>query len=74
VPPTFANGVLDYIDLDIDVLVWNDFSFKILDMEDFEYNSVKFKYSKKVIENSKKSLAELLQMIKTREFPFNFAD
>ena len=73
-PPTFANGVLDYIDLDIDVLVWNDFSFKILDMEDFEYNSVKFKYSKKVIENSKKSLAELLQMIKTREFPFDFAD
>jgi uncharacterized protein len=74
IPPTFENGVLDYIDLDIDVLVWSDFSYKILDMEDFEYNSKKFKYSKKVIENSKKSLAELLQMIKTRKFPFDFAD
>jgi len=74
VPPTFENGVLDYIDLDIDVLVWKDFSFQVLDMEDFEYNSIKFKYSKKVIENAKKSLAELLQMIKKRQFPFDFAD
>jgi len=73
-PPTFENGVLDYIDLDMDVLVWKDFSFKVLDMEDFEYNSQKFNYSKKLIENAKKSLAELMRMIKKRQFPFDFAD
>ena len=73
-PPIFANGVLDYIDLDIDVLVWKDFSFRILDMEDFEENSIKYGYSEKVIKSAKKSLDELLQMIKTRQFPFDFTD
>src|SRR5438128_8844181 len=26
-PPTFEDGVIDYVDLDIDVLVWRDHSY-----------------------------------------------
>ena len=44
-PPEFKEGVLDYIDLDIDVLVSKNFEVKILDREEFEENSKKFGYS-----------------------------
>jgi len=74
VPPIFENKILDYVDLDIDVLVWQNFNFKILDMDEFEDNSLKFNYPKNVIENAKKSLCELLEMINQRQFPFDFAD
>ncbi len=73
-PPIFEKGVLDYIDLDIDVLVWKDFSFEILDMKEFEFNSLKFNYSSTVITNAKKSLDELIKMIIQRQFPFDFID
>jgi len=72
VPPIFENQVLDYVDLDIDVLVWQDFNFKVLDMDEFEANSLKFNYPKDVIENAKNSLCELLKMINQRQFPFDF--
>lgn len=73
-PPTFENEILDYIDLDIDVLVWKNFSFEILDLEEFESNSSKFNYSKTIIENAKKSLEDLIQMINQRQFPFDFTN
>jgi len=65
---------LDYIDLDIDVLVWKDYSYQILDVEEFEYNSLKYNYSEDVIKNAGKSLGELIQMINNRQFPFDFFD
>jgi protein associated with RNAse G/E len=73
-PPIFEKGVLDYIDLDIDVLVWKDFSFEILDMKEFEFNSLKFNYSGEVIRNAKKSLNELIKLINQKQFPFDFVD
>src|SRR5262245_40439693 len=33
-PPKFEDGVLDYIDLDIDLLLWPDGKFEVLDRED----------------------------------------
>ncbi len=70
-PPTFVNGVLDYVDLDIDVLVWKDFSHQILDIDEFEENAVKFGYPPEICDAANKSLEELLAMIKTRAFPFD---
>lgn len=72
VPPKFENDVLDYVDLDIDVLVWKDFKLEILDLDDFEENAEKFKYSKEIKQNAEKSLVELLNMIKMKMFPFDF--
>jgi protein associated with RNAse G/E len=70
-PPKFENGVLEYIDLDIDVLVWNDFSFETLDMEEFEENAAKFGYPEEVRVNAQNALEELMALIKGREFPFD---
>ncbi len=70
-PPKLANGVLDYIDLDIDVLVWKDFSYQILDLDEFEENGVKFDYPPEICEEAIKTLKELLNMIEMRAFPFD---
>ncbi|MFN0277788.1 MAG: DUF402 domain-containing protein [Pyrinomonadaceae bacterium] len=68
-PPTFADGVLDYVDLDIDVVVWPDNKYEVVDREDFERNSLKFGYPNKVRQRAEQSVEEMLQMIKRDELP-----
>ncbi|MGI8639601.1 MAG: DUF402 domain-containing protein [Pyrinomonadaceae bacterium] len=70
-PPKFENGVLDYIDLDIDVLVWKDFRYEILDLDEFAENAKIFNYSEDLIEKAKDNLTKLLRLIENRKFPFN---
>ncbi len=70
-PPTFEEGILNYVDLDIDFLVWKDFSFEILDVDEFEENSFKFNYSQEIHDEVNKSLEELKNMIKNKLFPFS---
>ena len=70
-PPIFHNRILDYIDLDIDVLVSKDFSVRILDEEEFKTNSIKFQYPNELIHKTYRSLNELLSLISQRAFPFD---
>ena len=43
-PPSFGNETLDYIDLDIDVLVRPDQSYVVLDQDDFKHSTEMFGY------------------------------
>ncbi len=70
-PPMLNGDVLDYVDLDLDVLVWSDFKTEILDREDFERNARKFDYPESVRSGAEKALAELRTMIDSRQFPFD---
>jgi uncharacterized protein len=70
-PPRFEDGVLDYIDLDIDILVWKDLSYEILDMEEFEDNAVTYAYPEEVRKMAHQSLRDLKGLIERREFPFD---
>ena len=70
-PPTFENGVLDYIDLDIDVLVWKDFSLSVLDLDEFAENAKKYHYPIAIRDKAFESLAELKIMISKKIFPFS---
>lgn len=74
IPPRFQDGILDYVDLDIDVLVWPDGSFKILDRDEFEVNSIKFQYPAELREASERALNEVLHLIETSQFPFNTSE
>lgn len=69
-PPTFADGFLDYVDLDIDVIVWEDLRYDVLDRDDFERNSSKYDYPPDVVKKVMDSLDELLDVIASRQFPF----
>lgn len=70
-PPTFESGTLDYVDLDIDVLVWPDWTSIILDRDEFEANSAKFNYPESVLFQANTALSELLDLIEERRFPFD---
>ena len=62
-----------FIDLDIDVLVKPDFSYRVLDLDDFEANASRYGYSAEVQETAHAALAELIRLIETRSFPFDDA-
>jgi uncharacterized protein len=70
-PPKFENNVVDYVDLDIDILVQKDFSFKILDEDEFKFNSQKFAYSEELKLNVNRSIKDLTDLIERRQFPFD---
>lgn len=71
VPPTFVNNVLDYVDLDVDVLIWKDFTIEILDLDEFAANSEKFNYPAEVRNKVGESLEKILELVENREFPFD---
>ena len=68
--PEINGGILSYIDLDLDVLVHPDFSYQVLDLEEFETNATRYGYTDQVKRQAQKALAELISMIETRQFPF----
>lgn len=71
-PPTFADNVLDYVDLDLDVLVWPNKKCEVVDRDDFERNALKYNYPNKVRERAEASIEEILRMIGKGESPFDY--
>ncbi len=70
-PPVIENGILNFIDLDIDVLIWKDWTYEILDLGEFQENAQIFNYSAKLQNKVWQSLDELLKLIENKDFPFN---
>jgi protein associated with RNAse G/E len=71
-PPMISQGALDYVDLDIDVLVWPDFSYEIVDRDEFEMNAERFGYSEFVRDKAEEAFERIIQMVEVRELPFTF--
>lgn len=69
-PPEFKDRVLTYVDLDIDIVVQSDFSFQLLDMDEFETNARRYGYSDDEKRQAQDAVDELISVIKTRQFPF----
>ena len=70
-PVEFEGRVVTFIDLDIDVLVAPDFSYRILDEEEFIAHAVRYDYPAVVRERVPRALAELIDLIVRRDFPFD---
>jgi len=69
-PPAFDGQSLTYIDLDIDVVVQPDYSYEVLDLDEFRANSEAYKYSTEEKAGAAEALEELSAMIQSRQFPF----
>ena len=69
-PPELDGETLSYIDLDIDILVQPDFSFQVLDEDEFETNAKLFGYSDHERSRAQQAVEELIAMIDGRHFPF----
>jgi uncharacterized protein len=70
-PPRISDGILSYVDLDIDILVQPDFSYQVLDAEEFEVNGEVYAYPEQVKAQAYHAVDELISMIETRQFPFS---
>lgn len=70
-PPTFESGTLTFIDLDVDVLVQPDYSFEILDEDEFERHAELYLYPADFRVRVKEALDELRHLIEHRQFPFD---
>ncbi len=68
-PPVVEKGVLDFVDLDIDVIVWPDYRFEIIDESEYEQNSLRFLYPEYVRAKASEALADLISIIKNRQLP-----
>lgn len=71
-PPVLNENVLDYIDLEIDVLVWKNFSVEILDLDEYEQSARIYNFPSEIRSKARASLDELLEMIEARSFPFDY--
>lgn len=69
-PAVYDAGVLSFIDLDIDVLVRPDFSYSILDMDEFDDNAARFAYPQELQRRAHDALAEIISLVEARGFPF----
>jgi protein associated with RNAse G/E len=69
-PPEVKHRELIYIDLDIDIVVQPDFSFQVLDTDEFETNARRYGYSDEERRQAEKAVEVLFSMIETRQFPF----
>lgn len=70
-PPAFDGTVLDYVDLDIDIVVWPNFRMQILDRDEFAENAALYGYSEAVMTRANAAVSELQEMIAERAFPFS---
>jgi protein associated with RNAse G/E len=70
-PPIFKNNVLDYIDLDIDVVVDGKGIITILDIEEFRENSLKYSIPDSIQTSVYTTLEKILLLIRSQEFPFD---
>ena len=70
VPPGFDGSILSYVDLDLDVLVAPDYSYQILDVDDFEKNCKGFGHSLEIRDKAQRAIDEVIGIIQTRQFPF----
>lgn len=70
-PFMYKDKTLQYIDYDIDIIVQSDFSYKIIDQNEFEENRAKFNYTEHISQSVMKGIAELERWISERKNPFN---
>lgn len=73
-PAEFDGRVLSFVDLDIDVLVAPDFTYAVLDEDEFAENAARFNYTDEVHRRVAEAREELINLIEARAFPFDEAE
>ena len=69
-PYIIDKNILKYIDYDLDLRVFPDGGFKVLDRNEYNYHKKKMNYPIEIDEIIKSELTELINMKRNDEFPF----
>ncbi len=70
-PYLIDEKIIKYIDYDLDLRIFPDGSFKVLDKNEYKYHKKTMKYSKDIDLIVKNSLDRLINMKESGKFPFN---
>ena len=70
-PFVIDDHALKYIDYDLDLRVFSDGAFKILDRNEYNYHKKLMNYPDEINYIIKEELSALIEMKKASEFPFN---
>ena len=70
-PVIIEDRTIKFIDYDLDLRVFPDNTYKILDKQEYEYHKRIMKYSKDLQQIIKFKLSELINKFNNREFPFD---
>lgn len=70
-PYIIEDNTIKYIDYDLDLRVFPDLSYKVLDKSEYEYHKKKMNYPKEVDLIVKNELAHLISMYENKEGLFN---
>ena len=70
-PFLIDNKVIKYIDYDLDLRVFPNGSFKILDRMEYKYHKKQMHYSNRLDFILKYELGNLIDMVRVREMPFD---
>lgn len=70
-PFTYQQQTLQYTDYDIDIIVERDFTYKIVDENEYEWNKQKMSYPKKVQRMITEELETIQRWIREGRDPFN---
>lgn len=73
-PYIIEENTIKYIDYDLDLRVFPDGSFKILDRGEYQYHKKLMNYSKEIDTILKRELTELINKVRMKEEPFNNND
>ena len=70
-PFLYDEGVIKYIDYDLDVKIFPDGSFRVLDKNEYKYHRKLMKYPDKLDAILQSELTDLINMIRANVGPFN---
>lgn len=70
-PPELSDNSLDYIDLDIDIVIWPDGTHQVLDEAEFAVNAERFDYSSEIRENVRRSVNAIMELLRSGKPPFD---
>ncbi len=70
-PPRFQDNELDYVDLDLDILVGPDWKINVLDLREFHKNSELYEYPDEIKSTAIDQIGVLTRLIESRKFPFD---
>ena len=69
-PHVIENNVIKYIDYDLDLRVFPDGSFKVLDRGEYQYHKKIMNYSKEIDKILRDELTNLINKVRNKEYPF----
>lgn len=70
-PYILDNNTLKYIDYDLDLKVFSNGSFKVLDRKEYQYHREKMAYPDELDLILKNELSKLIEIVRKKEGPFN---